>query len=711
MAKPIEMATPAPPVARRQPHVTVLHGERHVDDYFWLRQKKDPEVHSYLEAESAYADTLLAHTAALQEKLYAEMLGRIKQTDLTVPARQGNYFYLRRTVEGKQYPIWCRRPVVEQLHAPPAAPQPAVAQPEVAAPAEAEEGPEEVLLDGNKLAEGHAFFSLGSYDVSDDGNLLAFSTDFIGFRDYTLQVKDLRAGALLPVRRERVASAVWAADGQTIFYTTEDDAKRSYRLWRHRLGETSDTLIFEEPDERFRLHVWRSRSRAFLFLDNASHTTSEVLYLPADQPAGEWKLVAAREPEHEYELEHHGERFYIRSNRTGRNFALFSAPVSDPRPENWTEVLPHRAEVMLAGMDFFAGHSVLLEQEEGLPRLRVTDLATGEWHSIKFPEPAYSAAPGENYEFNTTVFRYTYESLVTPRSIYDYNLVTRQATLRKRTEVLGGYHPEEYVTERLTARAADGTHVPISIVYRRGRPRDGAGPLLLAGYGSYGYSLPVAFNSNRVSLLDRGFAVALAHIRGGGEMGKPWHDQGRMLQKPNTFTDFIAAADYLVAEGYGSRARLAIQGGSAGGLLIGAVLNQRPDVCHAAVMHVPFVDVLNSMSDTSLPLTVGEFEEWGNPQNPADYACMRSYCPYTNLAARAYPAMLIRTALNDSQVMYWEPAKYTARLRRLKTDANPLLLKVNMAAGHGGASGRYDLLREAAMDYAFLLWQAGKADS
>ena len=685
MAEPIETVAPAPPVARRAAHVTELHGERRVDDYYWLREKNSPEVRSYLEAENAYTDAVLAPTLPLQEKLYAEMLGRIQQTDLTVPARQGNHFYLRRTEEGKQYHIWCRR-------------------------AGSETGLEEILLDGNRLAEGHEFFALGFYEVTDDGNLLAYATDFTGFRDYTLWVKDLRTGALLPVEIERVASAAWAADGKTLFFTTEDDAKRSYRLWRHRLGESGNALVYEEHDERFRLHVSRSRSRAYLFLDSSSHTTGEMRYLRADDSAGEWKLVSARQPEHEYELEHHGSSFYIRSNRSGRNFALFSTPVEKPGPENWKEILPHRPDVMLAGMDFFAGHSVLLEREEGLPRLRVTDLATGESHRIEFPEPAYSAVPAENYEFNTSVFRYMYESLVTPRSIYDYNLVTRENTLRKRTEVLGGYQRQWYVTERLAARASDGTHIPISIVYRRDRPRDGSAPLLLSGYGSYGYSLPVAFSSNRVSLLDRGFAVALAHIRGGGEMGKPWHDQGRMLQKPNTFSDFIAAAEFLVAERYTSRNRLAIQGGSAGGLLIGAVLNQRPELFHAAVMHVPFVDVINSMSDTSLPLTVGEFEEWGNPQVPAEYACMRGYCPYSNLAARSYPAMLIRTALNDSQVMYWEPAKYTARLRTLKTDSNPLLLKVNMAAGHGGASGRYDLLREVALDYAFLLRQVGGTD-
>ncbi len=671
-----------PPVARREPRVVELHGDRRVDEYGWMREKSSREVLAYLEAENEYADAVMAPTAGLREKLYGEIVGRIKQTDLTVPARQRNYWYYTRTEEGKQYNIWCRR-------------------------AGSEDGPEEVLLDGNVLAQGHEFFALGGYDVSDDSRLLAYATDFTGFREYTLRVKDLSSGNLLPESMEHVTGQAWAADGHTLFYTVEDDAKRSYRLYRHRLGETADTLVYEEKDERFRLTVLRSRSRAFVFLESSSHTASEWRYLAAETPDGEWRMVAARQPEHEYDLDHHGNRFYMRSNRTGRNFALFSAPTADPRMENWTEVIAHRPDVMLWGVDFFAGHSVVYERQEGLPRMRVTDLATGEWHRIEFPEPAYSAMPGENFEFETGTFRFMYESLLTPRSIYDYNLATRERRLRKQTEVLGGYDRTKYETERLSAVTADGTRIPISIAYRRGRARDGTGPLFLVGYGSYGYPLPVNFASNRVSLLDRGFAVALAHVRGGGEMGKPWHDQGRMLNKRNTFTDFIAAADFLVAQAYGPRDRLVIHGVSAGGLLIGATLNLRPDLCRAALMHVPFVDVINSMSDTSLPLTVGEFEEWGNPQDAKEYAYMRTYCPYTNLAPREYPAMLVRTSLNDSQVMYWEPAKYTARLRTLKIDSNPLLLKTNLAAGHGGASGRYDALREIAYDYAFMLRECG----
>ena len=664
--------------------MTELHGDRRVDEYAWLREKTSAEVRAYLEAENEYADAVMEPAGALQEKIYAELLGRIKQTDLTVPARKGAYFHYTRTEEGKQYNIWCRR-------------------------AGSEDGPEEVLVDGNALAEGHDYFAVGAFDVSDDGSLLAYTTDLAGFREYTLRVKDLRMGRLLDERIERVTSLAWAADGQTLFYTVEDDTKRAYRLHRHRLGSptANDALLFEEKDERFRLTVGRSRSRALVLLDSSSHTASEWRVLAADAPGGEWRMVAERQPEHEYDVDHHGDRLYIRSNRAGRNFALFAAPLADPRPENWTEVIPHRPEVMLAGMDFFARHSVVYEREQGLPRMRVTDLRTGECHQIDFPDPTYSAMGGDNYEFDTDVFRFVYESLVTPRSIFDYDMRTREQRLRKQTEVLGGFDPTQYATERLTATAQDGTQVPISIVYRRGRPRDGKGPLLLVGYGSYGYSLPVIFAPNRLSLLDRGFAVALAHVRGGGEMGKPWHDQGRMLNKRNTFTDFIAVADYLVAEKYASRRKLVIHGGSAGGLLMGAVLNMRPDACGVAMLYVPFVDVINSMLDSTLPLTVGEFEEWGNPQIAKEYAYMKTYCPYTNLEARAYPPMLLRTSLNDSQVMYWEPAKYTARLRRLKTDSNPLLLKVNMAAGHGGASGRYDALREVAYDYAFMLRECG----
>ncbi|MCI0356254.1 MAG: prolyl oligopeptidase family serine peptidase, partial [Acidobacteria bacterium] len=479
------------------------------------------------------------------------------------------------------------------------------------------------------------------------------------------------------------------------------------RLWRHRLGASKADLLYEEKDEMFNLEVKRSRSLAYLFMTSGSLTTSEVRYLPAGQPAGEWKLIEPRQGGHEYYADHHGERFYLRTNSTGRNFALVSAPAADPRRAHWKEVIPHRPEIMLADMFFFRDFYVLRERENGLPQLRVTDLRSGKSQSVPFPEPTYNVLDDENPEFDALTFRYTYQSLVTPKSVFEYDFVKRESRLLKETPVLGGFDRNHYQSERIYVTAADGARVPVSLVYRQGWKRDGSHPLYLYGYGAYGYSLPVNFSSNRVSLLDRGVAFAIAHIRGGGEMGKPWHDQGRMMNKKNTFTDFVAVADYMVREKYTSSDRLIIEGGSAGGLLMGAVTNLRPDLFKAVVTKVPFVDVINTMLDDSLPLTVPEFEEWGNPDRRDEYEYMKTYCPYTNLAARNYPSMLVRTSLNDSQVMYWEPAKYVARLRTLKTDKNPLLFKTLMVAGHGGRSGRYDYLHDVAFDYAFMLGQVG----
>jgi oligopeptidase B len=675
---------PAPPVAARVRRTELLHGDTRVDDYYWLREKSNPEVAAYLEAENAYTAAVLKPTEAFQDALYREMLGRIQETDLSVPYREGAYFYYARTEEGKQYPTYCRtkgRP--------------------------SDGVPEEILLDLNELAQGQAFLSLGAFAVSDNGRYLAYSTDTTGFREYTLVVKDMESGQLLPFRVERSGSVAWATDDATLFYTTEDDAKRAYRLHRHRLGDAADEVLYEETDERFRVFAGRSRSKGYLFLASASHTTSEWRALSADQPHGPWTLIAPRRQDHEYDVDHHGDRFYIRTNDRGRNFRLVTAPVAAPGPESWQEIVPHRADVMLEGVELFREHYVLLERRHGLPTFQVTDLRTGAVHEVAFPEPAYTAAPGINVEFDTTLFRYTYESLVTPRSVFDYEMEARTATLLKEQPVLGGYDRSLYRSERLFATAPDGVRLPLSVVYRAGTPREGGAPVLLSGYGSYGYPLPVTFSSNRLSLLDRGVVFALAHVRGGGEMGKAWHDDGRMAKKRNTFTDFIAAAEHLVAQGLGAPDRLVAEGGSAGGLLMGAVANLRPDLFRAIVSKVPFVDVINTMLDEELPLTIGEYEEWGNPRVAEDYAYLKTYCPYTNLAAQAYPAMLVKTSFNDSQVMYWEPAKYVARLRTLKTDDRPLLLKTNMAAGHGGASGRYDFLREVAFDYAFILWQMG----
>jgi len=695
-------SAPQPPIARRQPVEHVIHGDRRVDDYAWLRDKHNPEVIAHLNAENAYTDAILRDTAPFQEKLYQEMLGRILQTDLSVPYRLRGNLYFTRTEEGKQYPIHLRR-------------------------RDTENAPEELLLDLNALAAGHSFLSLGAFAVSDDNSLLAYSLDTTGFRQYTLQIKNLTTGETLPVRIERVTSAAWAADNRTLFYTVEDETtKRSYRLYRHVLGATElDTLLYEERDERFRLDVERTRSGAFLLLTIASHTTSEVRFLAAAQPNADFRLIAPREDNHEYYADHHpglsGDRsggvFYIRTNSGGRTFRLMTAAVGDPRSDGWREFIPNRPEVMLASAQAFASHLVLYEREGGLPYLRILPLgevardAAGDplasSQRIAFSEPVYNASLGTNPEFVTSHLRFQYESFITPRSVFDYDLRTGEQILRKQQPVLGGYDPSQYASERLLARAPDSTTIPLSVVYRRDTPRDGSAPLLLYGYGSYGISVPVNFSSNRLSLLDRGAIYVIAHVRGGGELGKPWHDAGRMHKKRNTFTDFIAAAERLIALRYTARDRLVIEGGSAGGLLMGAVANLRPDLFRIVISHVPFVDVLNTMLDASLPLTVGEYEEWGNPQIAADYSYMKSYDPYTNLERKEYPTMLVKTSLNDSQVMYWEPAKYVAKLRTLKTDANPLLLKINMGAGHGGASGRYDYLREIALDYAFLLTQLG----
>ncbi len=679
----ITTAAPAPPMAKRVPKLDVVHGENRADDYFWLRDKSNPEVAAYLEAENAYTDSVLAPLAELRERLYREMLGHIQETDMGVPYRKGGFYYYSRTEAGKQYPIYCRKPG-------------------------SLEAPEAVTLDLNRLAEGQPFLSLGVYAVSDDGRRLAYSTDLTGFRDYTLFVKDLETGALLRVRVEKTGSVAWAADNRTLFYSVEEaGTKRQHRLYRHVLGSDSHDLAYEERDQAFNIGVGRTRSDAFLVLGASSHTTSEARVLPADDPTGEWRLVAPRIAEQEYDVDHRGEEFWIRTNDRGRNYRLVTAPTGSPGRENWTEILPHRPQVMIEAVDLFKDHAVVFEREDGLNQFRVTELNSGEWHRVDFPEPVYAAFPGANAEWDTPLYRYSYQSFLTPASVFDYDMAGRRATLLKEQPVLGEYDRTRYVSERLQATAPDGVKVPISIVYRRDLALGGQAPLYLSGYGSYGFANPVTFSSNRLSLLERGVVIAIAHVRGGGELGKPWHDDGRMLKKMNSFTDFIASAEFLVAAGYGDEQRVVIQGGSAGGLLVGAVTNLRPELWKAVVSKVPFVDVINSMLDETLPLTVGEFEEWGNPKKPDEYACMRRYCPYSNLEPKAYPAILITTSFNDSQVMYWEPAKYTARLRTLKTDRSPLLLKTNMAAGHGGASGRYDYLREVAFDYAFMLSQMG----
>jgi oligopeptidase B len=676
--------TPAPPIAKKIPKVTEINGRKLVDNYFWLREKKNPEVKAYLEAENAYTNVVMKPTEPLQKKLYDEMLSRIKETDVDVPYADGGYFYYSRTEAGKQYPIRCRKK--GSLDA-----------------------PEEILLDLNEMAKGQHFMAVAAYDVSDDGTLLAYTTDNTGFRQYTLAVKDLRTGKVLADRAEKVGSVAWANDNKTLFYTVEDSAKRQYRLYRHTLGSSGDdVLVYEEKDERFNVHTGKTRSKAYILLLSGSHTTSEVRYLPADRPTAEWKVMEPRKQDVEYYPDHNGDLFYIRVNDAGRNFRLVKAPVSDPRSQNWQEVVPQRANVMLDDVDFFRTYYVLYERENGLPQIRVTNLNSGQTKRIEFPEPAYAAYPYINREYTTSKFRYTYQSFITAQSVFEFDMESGSSTLLKRKEVPGGYDRNRYQVERIEATASDGVKIPISVVHLKGAKLDGSGPLYLYGYGSYGVSMDIFFNSNVFSMVDRGVVAAVAHIRGGGEMGKAWHDAGRMMNKKTTFSDFISCAQYLVANGYGSKDKLAIEGGSAGGLLMGAVLNMRPDLFHAAIVAVPFTDVINTMLDESLPLTVTEFEEWGNPKEKPAFDYMISYSPYDNIEDKPYPNILVKTSFNDSQVMYWEPAKYVAKMRATRTDRHLLILKTNLdPAGHGGASGRYDRLKEASFDYAFILTQMG----
>jgi oligopeptidase B len=674
-----------PPVAKKVPKTTQINGVTLVDNYFWLREKSNPEVRAYLEAENAYTDAVMKPTEPLQKKLYAEMLSRIKETDVEVPYREGDYFYYSRTQAGQQYAIFCRKK--GSLDA-----------------------PEEIILDVNELAKGQKFMSLGGFAASDDGNLLAYITDNTGFRQYTLAMKDLRTGQVLADHIERVDSLAWANDNKTLFYTIEDEvSKRSYRMYRHTAGSAGpDTLIYEEKDERFDVYVSRTRSHAYLFLISGSHTTSEARYIPAGQPLAEWKILEPRKQGVEYYPDHNGSSFYIRVNDTGRNFRLVKTPVEAPGSANWKELVPQRNDVMLDDIDFFKNYYVLSERESGLPQMRVTDLATGAARRIGFPEPAYLTYVHTNREYDTTKFRYGYQSFITPASVFEYDMAAGTSILLKQREIPGGYDRSKYEVEQVYATATDGVKVPISIVHLKGLKLDGQGPLFLTAYGSYGASSDVYFNSDLFSLVDRGVVYAVAHIRGGGEMGKAWHDDGRMMHKKNTFTDFIASAEYLVAQRYGSKDRLVIQGASAGGLLMGAVLNMRPDLFHAALVQVPFVDVMNTMLDETLPLTVGEFEEWGNPKEKAAFDYMLTYSPYDNVVAKDYPNMLVRTSFNDSQVMYWEPAKYVAKMRALRTDHNILIFKTNLdPAGHGGMSGRYDRLKDVAFNYAYFLTQMG----
>jgi oligopeptidase B len=674
---------PTPPIAKVVPHEITVHGDTWIDNYFWLRDRSDPDVVAYLEAENAHTAAVMAPTQTLQQKLYGEILGRIQETDLSVPVKRDDYFYYTRTVEGQAYGIYARRHgSVDQ--------------------------PEEVLLDANELARGQKYFRIGNFAVSPDHRLLAYSIDGEGDEAYTIFVKDLATGELLSDRIPNTYYTLeWANDNRTFFYTVLDAARRPYQVFRHELGGTADTLVYQEDDGRFALGLNKTRSRRFLFIELGSPLTSEVRYLSAGEPRGEFRVMLPRVQGIEYDASHHGDHFYIRTNEAAKNFRLMRTLVLNPSRENWEEVVPARAAVTIEGVDSFEDFLAVYERERGLEKIAVHDGGGLLSHYVDFPEPVYTVSAGGNAEYRTRTLRFHYTSLVTPLSVFDYNMETRDRELKKQYAVLGGYDASQYQSERVFAAAPDGVQVPISVVYRRGFERNGSSPLLLYGYGAYGHSMDPAFSSDRLSLLDRGFVFAIAHVRGGAELGEEWHDQGKLLFKKNTFSDFIACAEHLIAGHYTSTRRLAIMGGSAGGLLLGAVLNLRPDLFHAVVAKVPFVDVMNTILDPTLPLTIAEYEEWGNPEDQQYYDTIRSYSPYDNVRAQTYPAMLVTAGLNDPRVSYWEPAKWVAKLRALKTGDHTLLLKTNMGSGHFGPSGRYEGIKETAFDYAFLLSSMG----
>ncbi len=678
-----------PPVAPQVAHQEVRHGATVTDNYFWLREKTNPEVTKYLEAENAYTAAMTKDIQPFADSLYTEMLSHIKQTDLDVPVRRGEYLYYVRTEEGKQYPIRCRRKG-------------------------SMDAPEEVLLDLNELAVGKKFVGLGAAVVSDDQNLMAYTLDYSGFRQYTLHVKDLRTGQTYADSAERVTSVEWAADNKTLFYTTEDDVtKRPDTLFRHTLGDQASEKIYHEADELYDIGLEKTRDKKFLLLEIESKDTTEFRYLRATEQSKEFAVFLPREKKHRYYVDHRENEFLIRTNRSRdgkelKDFEVVMTPDNKPGREHWRTLVAHTPGTLIEDIEPFKDFLVVEDKTEALNRLRIYNFKEAKWTSIPFPEPVYAASSGANAEYATDEFRYNYQSMTTPPSVYDYSVKTAQSVLLKRQEVPGGYEPSQYATERLWATARDGTKVPISIVYKKGFPRDGSGALFLYAYGSYGIGMSATFSSTRLALLDRGMAYAIAHIRGGNEMGEQWREDGMLMKKKNTFYDFIDSAEFLIKDKWTTSQRLVIEGGSAGGLLMGAVVNMRPDLFRAVHSAVPFVDVMNTMMDATLPLTVGEYLEWGNPNEKAAYDYMKTYSPYDNLEKRAYPAMLVTSSFNDSQVMYWEPSKYVARLRTLKTDDHVLLLKMKMdPAGHGGASGRYDRLKDTAFEYAWLLGQVG----
>ena len=680
--------TMKPPVAKKEPKVLKIHGYEIVDNYAWLRDRnkeKNPEIIKYLEAENAYTDAHMGQHKQFADNLYKEMLGRIKQTDLSVPVKMGDHWYFNKTEEGKQYPTYLRSKTRDGKDA-------------------------EVLLDQNEMAKGFKYFAIGAFEPSDDGNMLAYSTDTTGYRQYTLQFKDLRTGKMLADKIERVTSTEWSADGKYLFYSQEDPvSKRDDKIFRHTVGTTSaDELVYEEKDVLFSTGIGRSRDKKMFIINSGAATMNEIRYLPADNPLGEWKVISPRREAHEYSATFDNGEFYIVTNKDAENFKVVRAPANDPSEANWKDFIPHNPAIKVENISFFKNYAVVSELENGLEYLKVMDTKTRRGASrIETPESVYTMGLTQNAEYDTPFVRYNYSSMITPNSTYEYYFSNRKSELVKQQEIPSGYDKAQYETTRVWSVSRDGVKVPVSIVMKKGTKLDGKSPMLLYAYGSYGASMTPNFSTSRLSLVDRGMIFAITHIRGGSELGEKWRQDGRMFKKMNTFNDFVDSAKWLIANNYTAADRLVIQGGSAGGLLMGAVVNQSPQTFKAAIVQVPFVDVMNTMLDETLPLTTGEWIEWGNPNEKKAWDYMVQYSPYENVKAQDYPNMLIEISLNDSQVPYWEGAKFAAKLREMKTDNNTILLKTNMGAGHGGSSGRYDRLKEVAFEYAYALSQVG----
>jgi len=670
-----------PPIAKRVEKKLSIHDDTRTDYYFWLNQREDPEVIAYLEAENKYTEKKLKHTEGFQKKLYDEMISRIKQEDQSVPYKDNGYYYYSRFEEGKEYPIYCRKN----------------------GSLDAEE---EIMLNVNEMAEGYSYYQVAGLSVSPDNNFLAFGVDTLSRRKYDVRIKNLRTNEILDdLIPNTTGSVAWADDNKTFFYTLKDEALRPFKIFKHTTGNPveEDNLIFHENDETYNISVRRSKSEKYIIIASTSTLTTEFSFLKSDNPNGKFTVFAQRERGLEYYIDHYEENFYIRTNLDAVNFRLMKTSVNNTSKENWTEVIPHRSSVLLEGFEIFKKYLAVEERVKGLTQLRIINWGDNTEHYLNFGEETYSAYISTNKDYDTEILRYGYSSLTTPSSTYDYNMNTKEKTLLKQDEVLGGFNPDNYYAERLYATASDGSKIPISLVYRKGLKKDGNNPLLLYGYGSYGISTDAAFSSVRLSLLDRGFVYAIAHIRGGQEMGRLWYEDGKYFKKKNTFTDFIACAEQLIESGFTNKEKMFAMGGSAGGLLMGAVINMRPDLFKGVVAAVPFVDVVTTMLDESIPLTTGEYDEWGNPNQPDFYKYMLSYSPYDNVEAKNYPNLLVTTGLHDSQVQYWEPAKWVAKLRYLKTDKNLLLLHTNMESGHGGASGRFKRIKEIALEYVFFL--------